>query len=232
MYFFVFEVGYRFCGVLCELISFCSSLFSRAGWNRCCQSPHKHWVQRLFTIFVKFCLWNGRCGRKRFGEHRSKIDISKLIISVVLLVVVWNCVSRFVPALRQFRNWVRAVPCGATVLGFRVRSLVGSKSLSSHKRLEFHRWVLRVPQKPSRERVLLLQNAVECAGAFMLECPVESNRSWKEWKILRIKEYRWSNATNYSFELRNVLYFRCFYLFWTLFVAFGITQIQYCIFNP
>ena len=69
-------------------------------------------------------------------------------------VVVWNCVSRFVPALRQLRNWFRAVPCGATVLGFRVRSLVGSKSLSSHKRLEFHLFVLRVSQKPSRERDL------------------------------------------------------------------------------
>ena len=49
---------------------------------------------------------------------------------------------------------------GAAVLGLRARSFVGSKLCSSHYKLEFHLDVLRMSQKPSRERVVRLQSSV------------------------------------------------------------------------
>jgi hypothetical protein len=74
-----------------------------------------------------------------------------------------NCTNKFVPALRQSRNWVRAVPCGATVLGLRVRNALGSKSLSSHSNAAFHRGVLSVSQKPSRDSGIV---PIVCSGGL------------------------------------------------------------------
>ena len=80
----------------------------------------------------------------------------------------WNWLNKFVAALRQSKNCVLAVPCGATVLGLHLRNALGSKSRSNHSNVAFHLGVLSVSQKPFSDRGLI---PIECNGGF--GCDVE-----------------------------------------------------------